>query len=278
MTRLEVSPGFFLNVELAGDGPPIVLLHGFTGSAKGWGNFRTRLERDFTTVAIDIVGHGKSDSPEEIQHYQMPRVAADVVEATRLAGFRRATWLGYSMGGRTALHVAAAHPEAVERLIVIGGSPGLPSRAEREARVAADNELAVRIERFGIAPFVDYWESLALFATQRRLPEAIQRAIREGRLACNPVGLANSLRGMGTGAQPPLFDRLAAMAFPAMLLAGAEDAKFSGIAAEMSASIRDSRVEIVPEAGHAAHLEQPEICARLVRAFIQHHSTEGVAT
>lgn len=278
MTRHEVAPGFSLNVEVDGEGPPIVLLHGFTGSAKGWGEFGRLLASHFTTVAIDIVGHGDSDSPENIDPYRMEQVARDLVEAAKLAGFPRATWLGYSMGGRTALHVAAAHPQAVERLIIIGGSPGLETEAERKARIAADEELADRIERDGIAAFVDYWENLALFATQRRLPQGIQDEVRAGRLRCNPRGLANSLRGMGTGAQAPLFDKLARFNFPVLLLAGAEDAKFSAIAHQMGAAIPGSRVEIIPEAGHAAQLEQPEHCARLVSAFIEHHSIQGVAT
>lgn len=276
MTRFEVGPGFSLNVEVEGAGPPMVLLHGFTGSARGWCEFGRLLAAKFTTIAIDIVGHGDSDSPASIERYRMEQVAHDLVEAARRAGFPRATWLGYSMGGRTALHVAAAHPEAVDRLIVIGGSPGLATQAERTARIAADEELADRIEREGVPAFVDYWENLALFATQRRLPQEIQDEVRAGRLRCNPRGLANSLRGMGTGAQAPLFDQLGGFTFPVLLMAGAEDAKFSGIAREMGAAIPDSHVEIVPEAGHASQLEQPEHCARLVSAFIEHHSTEGV--
>lgn len=276
MTRFEVGPGFSLNVEVEGAGPPMVLLHGFTGSARGWGEFGRLLAGKFTTIAIDIVGHGDSDSPASIERYRMEQVAHDLVEAARRAGFPRATWLGYSMGGRTALHVAAAHPEAVDRLIVIGGSPGLATQAERTARIAADEELADRIEREGVPAFVDYWENLALFATQRRLPREIQDEVRAGRLRCNPRGLANSLRGMGTGAQAPLFDQLGGFTFPVLLMAGAEDAKFSGIAREMGAAILDSHVEIVPEAGHASQLEQPEHCARLVSAFIEHHSTQGV--
>ncbi len=278
MTRFQVAPGFSLNVEVRGQGPALVLLHGFTGAASGWGEFGRLLVHDFTTVALDIVGHGDSDAPAGIDHYRMEQAAHDLAAAAALAGFPRATWLGYSMGGRTALHVAAAHPEAVERLVVIGGSPGLATDAERQARIAADEELADRIEREGVPAFVDDWENLPLFASQRRMPREVQDDVRAGRLRCNPMGLANSLRGMGTGAQPPLFDRLASFSFPTLLLAGAEDAKFSAIAREMAADIPDAETHIIPDAGHAAQLEQPEQCAALVRAFIHHHSTQGVVT
>ena len=277
MTRYEVAPGYSINVEVAGDGPPIVLLHGFTGSAKSWGAFGQLLAERFTTVAMDIAGHGETDSPDELDHYRMDQVAHDLISAARLAGFERAIWLGYSMGGRTALHVADAHPEAVERLVVIGGSPGLATETERASRIAADEELADRIERDGVPAFVDYWENLAMFATQRRLPASIQAEVRRGRLACNAKGLANSLRGMGTGAQAPLFDRLADFEFPVLLMSGAEDVKFKAIAKEMDAAMPDADLEIVPRSGHAAQLEQPEHCARLVRAFVEHHSPQGVA-
>ena len=277
MTRFEVGPGFSLNVEVGGRGPAIVLLHGFSGSARGWGEFGRLLEREFTTVAVDIVGHGSSDSPRAVEHYRMAQVADDLVKAVQLAGFERATWLGYSMGGRAALHIAAAHPEAVESLVVIGGSPGLATHDEREARVAADEALAERIERDGVPAFVDYWESIPLFDSQKRLPRAIQDSVRAGRLACNPQGLANSLRGMGTGAQEPLHERLSIFEFPVLLMAGAEDAKFAEIAREMAAAIQDSRVHIIPEAGHAAQLEQPDACAERVRAFVTQYRGQGVA-
>src|SRR5690349_21293868 len=114
VTRYEVAPGFSLAVEVAGAGPPIVLLHGFTGSARAWGPFRDILNRSATTITVDIVGHGKSDAPADLAHYRMPQAVADIVAAVKAAGSERAAWLGYSMGGRTALHVAAACPEVVE--------------------------------------------------------------------------------------------------------------------------------------------------------------------
>jgi len=117
-----VAHGFSLNVEVSGSGPAIVLLHGFTGSASGWGVFGERLRERLTTVAVDIAGHGQSDKPLGTEHYRMPRVVADIVTAVRMAGFERCAWLGYSMGGRTALQVAAAFPGAVERLMLIGAS------------------------------------------------------------------------------------------------------------------------------------------------------------
>jgi 2-succinyl-6-hydroxy-2,4-cyclohexadiene-1-carboxylate synthase len=257
-----------LNVEVLGSGPPIVLLHGFTGSATGWGVFGERLRECFTTVAVDIAGHGRSDKPQEIEHYRMPRVVADIVTAVKMAGFERCAWLGYSMGGRTALHVAAAFPGAVERLILIGASAGIADAEGRAARVADDERLAQRILDEGVTAFVDYWESIPLFASQRSLPEETRAAIRAGRLKCDATGLANSLRGMGTGAQEPLHERLSELAMPILAMAGELDTRYTELAHELAGAMPCCRSAVVPNAGHAAHIENPEWCAEQAIAFV----------
>lgn len=268
MPRYEVAPGFSLNVEVSGSGPPIVFLHGFTGSATGWGVFGERLRERLTTVAVDIAGHGRSDKPQELDHYRMPRVVADIVTAVTMAGFERCAWLGYSMGGRTALHVATAFPGAVERLMLIGASAGIADAEGRAARVADAERLAQRILDECLTAFVDYWESIPLFASQRNLPEETRAAIRTGRLGCNPTGLANSLRGMGTGAQEPLHERLSELAMPVLAMAGELDTRYTELAHELAAAISCGRSAIAPNAGHAAHLENPEWCAAQATAFV----------
>lgn len=273
MPRHEVAPGFSLNVEVAGDGPAIVLLHGFTGSASSWGSFRDLLQERCTVVAVDIAGHGDSDKPRDLEHYRMPQVVADIVQAVALAGFARCAWLGYSMGGRTALHVAAAFPRSVERLALIGASAGIADAQSRAERVAADERLAQRILDEGIPAFVDYWEAIPLFASQRDLPEAIRTAIRQGRLACDPIGLANSLRGMGTGAQEPLHERLRTLTMPVLAMAGALDTRYVTIARKLAEGIPSGQHAMVPGAGHAAHIENAEWCAERVYEFVMR--TEG---
>lgn len=268
MPRLEVAPGFFINVEVAGAGPAIVLLHGFTGSAAGWGRFGGLLRERLTTVAVDIVGHGQSDKPVALDHYRMPRAVADIVRSVQLAGFESSAWLGYSMGGRTALHVAAAFPAAVERLVLIGASAGIAEAEGRAARVADDERLAGRIIDEGVPAFVDHWESIPLFESQRGLPEELRQEIRTGRLACDPAGLANSLRGMGTGAQEPLLGRLGEFTMPVLAMAGELDTRYVSTARELAGGMPLGRAAVVPAAGHAAHIENPEWCAEEVIAFV----------
>lgn len=275
MNRIPVAPGFYLNVEVAGSGPPLVLLHGFTGSAASWATFIESLGGRFTTVAIDIVGHGHSDKPAALDHYRMRQVAADLVYAAGRAGFPRAHWLGYSMGGRTALAVAAYHPGSVDRLVLIGASPGLATEEERAARRNSDEAIAQHIETDGVPAFVRYWERIPLFATHARLPAEVQERIRAGRLANDPVGLVNSLRGMGTGSQEALFDRLPSMNLPTLLLAGEEDTKYLAIGQEMAGAMPAARFVAVPGAGHAAQIENPAFCAAEVIAFLAGAASHG---
>ncbi|MBI2765769.1 MAG: 2-succinyl-6-hydroxy-2,4-cyclohexadiene-1-carboxylate synthase [Chloroflexi bacterium] len=267
MTRVELGGGFGLNVEAGGSGAPVVMLHGFTGSARSWGEFGRLVAERHTVVAVDIAGHGASDAPAELEHYRMEQAAEDIVTAVAQLGFARAVWVGYSMGGRTALQIAARSPEAVTKLVLIGGSAGLDCVEDRLARRAADDALAARIERDGVPAFVDYWESIPLFATQRALAPEVRAAIRGGRLANSARGLANSLRGMGTGAQEPLQRRLGSLTMPALVLAGELDSKFVAIGRELAAAIPNARFMAIRGAGHAAHLEQPAACAEAVLTF-----------
>lgn len=272
-----------LNVEKAGDGPPLLLLHGFTGSAAGWGPLAAAWAPFFTTLSVDLPGHGRSASPAEVAAYTMAATVADLVAVLDRKGIPRAHVLGYSMGGRVALALAVAHPERIGALVLESASPGLADAGERAARVAADAALAERIEREGVPAFVDYWGNLPLWAGQARLSADARAALRAGRLQNNPVGLANSLRGLGTGSQSPLWDRLGDLACPTLLVAGYDDAKFSDLARRMAEAIPNNELLLAHNAGHAVHLEQPAVFARLVRDFLLQHNdlieqAEGVLT
>jgi 2-succinyl-6-hydroxy-2,4-cyclohexadiene-1-carboxylate synthase len=144
--------------------------------------------------------------------------------------------------------------------------------AERDARVRSDHALAATIERDGIEPFVNRWEALPIFATQARLPPGERQRLRRQRLANDPDGLANSLRGLSVGVQKPLGDDLAGIDAPVLLIVGAQDEKYRIFAQRMAARLSHARVETVSEAGHAVHLEQPAIFARTVRCFLEEHA------
>lgn len=265
--RIMVN-GVRLNVEISGSGPPLLLLHGFTGSVATWKPFR-HAWRGFTLIAVDLLGHGRSDSPDAWQRYSADHCVADLLAVLDALAVQRTSVLGYSMGGRIALHLAVAAPERVWALVLEGSSPGIEDARERAARRESDWALAEAVERDGVMAFVDRWQELPLFASQARLPEAARHSLRRQRLRNNPIGLANSLRGMGVGVQQPLWADLPKLAAPTLLLVGAEDHKYRCLAHRMATLMPNARAVVVPGAGHAVHLEQPETFASEVEGFLR---------
>ncbi len=267
MTRVAVN-GVQLNVEQRGEGPALLLLHGFTGSGATW---TPHLEawRGFTTMAVDLLGHGESDRPRDPTRYRMERCVDDLTALLDRLGIRRAAVLGYSMGGRVALRLALHAPERLWALVLESASPGIEDAAEREERVRSDAALVGEIERDGVGAFIDRWQALPLFASQERAPASARQELRRQRLRNDPLGLANSLRGMGAGAQQPVFDRLGEIRTPALLLAGALDEKYCAFARRVTSALPCARLQIVPEAGHAVHLEQPQAFAGAVGEFLE---------
>ncbi|AQQ52742.1 2-succinyl-6-hydroxy-2,4-cyclohexadiene-1-carboxylate synthase [Planococcus lenghuensis] len=241
----------------------LVLLHGFTGSTHTWHSAIPYL-LDYRIVLIDLLGHGRTMSPEHQARYRMAYQLQDLKELFRQLQLDEFVLAGYSMGGRTALAYACTYPAGIRRLILESASPGLRTESERHLRREQDQKLAERIERDGIIEFISFWENLPMFETQRNLPSAIRQAVREERLNQHPSGLAGSLYGMGTGAQAPYWDQLEQLACPVLLLTGTDDNKFTAIAREMKEQI--SRVtHIEMEAGHAIHVEKPEEFATIIR-------------
>lgn len=260
--------GIELSVEQAGSGPPLLLLHGFTGSAANWSEHARVFAASFTTYAIDLIGHGRSESPPDPQRYRVERCVDDLTVLLDRLGIETTGLLGYSMGGRVALRLALAVPARIRALVLESTSPGIVDAAERAARVRSDEALADAIERDGLEAFVDRWENLPLFASQRGLPLDVQQRHRVQRLRNNPLGLANSLRGMGAGAMEPVWNRLGTLRMPASLLVGELDENYVRLAHEMGQSMPNARVIVVPGAGHAVHLEAPEWYDRTISMWL----------
>jgi 2-succinyl-6-hydroxy-2,4-cyclohexadiene-1-carboxylate synthase len=264
---IEVE-GVRLHVESAGVGPDVVLLHGFTGSTQSMREVAAALAGHFRTLSVDLVGHGRSDAPDDPEAYALPRCARQVAGVLERLAPRGAHLLGYSMGGRVALALCAAQPERVKSALLVGASAGIADAEARAERRRRDAALAERIEREGVPAFVDAWMAQPLFESQRRrLSAAELAAARAQRLDNRAAGLANSLRAMGSGAQEPLHDRLATLHTPVCLITGAEDARFRAIAADLAGRIPAAQVQEIPEAGHAAHLENPRALLRAARRF-----------
>lgn len=267
--RVPVEEGLALRVHERGAGPPLLLLHGFTGSVEAWGEpLLAALACGHRVLAVDLHGHGRSDAPADPARLTVERVVDDLARVLEALDAPRATWVGYSMGGRVALAAAALRPGRVDRLVLESASPGLASAEERRQRREDDEARARDLEEGGIEAFVERWMALPLFATQRSLPRPVREAERRRRLGNRPGALAASLRGMGTGSQPSFWEALPSVRAPALLLTGAEDAKFRGLADAMAASLPDARRRDVAGAGHAVHLEAPDAWIEAVRGFL----------
>jgi len=219
-------------------------------------------------LAPDLLGHGSSPHPSEWTRYEMARAAADLSLLLDASCSEAVHLAGYSMGGRLALFFALNYPARVRTLCLVSASPGIAAAIEREERSDSDNALADQIERDGTAAFVDYWETLPMWESQQRSLSVGQRGqLRAQRLRNRPDGLANSLRGMGTGAQPVLLDELPFLDVPTLLIVGAEDGKFVAVNRQMAQRIPEVQEVVVPGAGHAVQLERPKEFARAALKF-----------
>lgn len=251
-----------------GAGPPLLLLHGFTGSADEWAELTLALAGLREVIAVDLLGHGRSSAPADPMAYTMERCVAALLGLMDALGIARADVLGYSMGGRVALQLAAAAPGRLGRLILESASPGIEDEVERAARAASDDALADRIEARGLEWFVEHWASIPLFASQASLPAAERAALRERRLRGSTTGYANSLRGMGAGRQSSLWARLPRVGMPVLLVSGEIDIKYVAINERMAGLLPDARHIVVAGAGHTVHLERRQAFAQLVVGFL----------
>jgi 2-succinyl-6-hydroxy-2,4-cyclohexadiene-1-carboxylate synthase len=266
--RARVDVGA-LHVEARGEGAPLLLLHGFTGSTATWRPLVPMFGTCRRLIAVDLLGHGGSPSPPDPAAYAVEREVERIVGALDGLGVGRTDVLGYSMGGRVALQLALAHPGRIGRLVLESASPGIADPAERAARVRADAALAELLEREGIVAFVDRWERVPLFASQARLPEERRAALRADRLRRDPTGLANSLRGAGQGVAPPVRERLGELTMPTLLIVGQLDERYVALGRQMAERIPNAELVVVPEAGHAIHLEQPGAFETAVSGFLR---------
>ncbi|KON86640.1 esterase [Sporosarcina globispora] len=263
-----VINGVRYHVDTWGKGFPLLLLHGFTGNSEGWKEFDPFWKDHSKTIALDIIGHGKTESPSDIGHYQIEESAAVINSLLEKMGIWKIDILGYSMGGRLALTFAVNYPEKVRTLILESSSPGLKTEEERHERRLQDAKLADRIRQEGLGNFIDYWESIPLFENQKSLPDKIRTRIRTQRLANSIDGLANSLVGMGTGSQPSWWEELAHLEMPVLLITGDLDHKFCRIAKEMSKILPNVQWKSIEDTGHAIHVEKPELFGTIVSGFL----------
>ena len=230
------------------------LVHGFTLTPQTWSGVEARLPPDWDVQSLAV--------PDGL----------DFVATADALGHRGGigTWVGYSMGARLCLRLALDHPERVDRLVLISGTAGIPSAADRVTRRAADAELAHEIEREGHAPFLARWLEQRLFETLPR-----EAAMLDERIKANTASrLVHQLRALGVGSQQPLWERLPSLEMPVLLVAGQWDRAYTDLAQQMATAIgANAECAVVEKAGHALQLERPDELAHVLTTWL-----EGPAT
>lgn len=255
--------GVRYHIEVSGSGPPLLLLHGFTGTHATWRRLQERLSDSFTVYAPDLLGHGHTDVPV----VDRMRMTEQVKDLEALLATRPEQWLvvGYSMGGRIALTLSFS--SRVLHTVAVSSTPGIMSAAERKARRLKDRQLADQLREEGLARFIERWERIPLFASHGTLPREVRQALRTERMSHQAEGLARSLLAIGTGSMPPLKnlpgDRIS-------WVVGENDGKFRAIATGIS-----SDVHIISGAGHAPHVDQPEKFDTMIEQLLLTHMGES---
>ena len=212
------------------------------------------MKAEYTSQCLDAPGHGTNLDGER----SLPQCADDIA-----AVVQPGILVGYSMGARMALHVALQHPKMVSQLVLISGTPGLSTEAERTARRNSDNDLADRIEQIGTSAFIDEWLALPIFAG---LTDSTNQ--KDSRLRNSAKGLADSLRFAGTGTQESQWSHLHKLSMPVHLIVGETDAKFTAIANDMQPLLQSGHVTVVPKVGHTVHLENPTVVGKLLDSIV----------
>lgn len=224
----------------------LVLVHGFTQTARSWDPVVAELPPGTDAVALDV--------PDGLD------VAATAAHLGATGG--QGTWVGYSMGGRLCLRIALDQPRLVERLVLVSATPGIADPTERRNRREADQALARQVEGEGVDAFLARWLGHAMFATLDR-----EAAGLEERRTNSVARLAHQLRVLGQGAMEPLWDRLGELRMPVTLYTGALDERYVAIAAEMQRRVvTSSTLQVLGGAGHAMHLEDPAFFAHVLAA------------
>lgn len=236
----------------------LVFLHGFTQTHHHWHAaahaIAARLDGTPRLTFVDLPGHGLSAAD---------RTAIDDAGAPLATLAGAGTYVGYSMGGRFALVAALARPDLVERLVLIGATPGIADAAERQARRDADAALAGRLEAGGVEAFVDQWLALPMFAGLPPDP-----AGRGHRVRNTVAGLAHSLRECGTGSQAPRWDALGSLTAPVLLITGERDGTFTDVARRMHDLLPNAEHTVIAGAGHATHTERPDATTAAIATWL----------
>ena len=244
----------------------IVALHGFTGSGADFDATRCLLQKNTEWHAPDLPGHGKNADLRDCNLAKTLDLLTVYLEERKL---HRPALLGYSMGGRIALHWALRKPELFSKLILVSASPGLASEKDRHHRRIADACWIQKLREEPRDAWIRSWTSQNVLKTQQHAPTEVLAPIRQRQIQADAEGWIAAMEGLGNGVLPSLWDVLAQMPLHVDLVAGASDEKFKSINTEMAKLLPSYSQTVIPDCGHSPHIENPERFATTLRECIE---------
>ena len=250
----------------------IFALHGFTGRGCDFHPIA-----DFIGGAWhcpDLPGHGPNPlldcSPQASIKFIEDEISRCISPSTKSLKIL----LGYSMGARAAMQHVFTNPAAWDALVLVSPQPGIEDNFKLLARQASDAILIEKIMRDGVPKFIEFWQQKALIQSQKKMPSQWRTVMLAAREEHTKRGLAMSLRQFGQGRCPNLWPRLKDLKLPTLLITGEEDTKYTKIAQNFASKVclgyESTRFQraIIKGAGHAPHLEFPEMTAKIIKDFI----------
>lgn len=249
--------------------PAVVFLHGFLGSYDDWQEVIAPIESSYDLVCFDLPGHGKSEAVDQ-SLFQFDNCCDAIADALADLKITNCSLVGYSMGGRIGLQCVLKFPRMFRAVVLVGAHPGIESESARLSRLAQDEQLAERLMTMPLKRFVDEWYQQPLFDSLRE--STAYRDLPTRRASGDRDSLARALARFSVGRQMPLWEELAKMTMPLCYIAGESDTKYTAIGRRVADLCPHGKLYIIPHAGHAAHIEEPEEMSRVIAAFVEPHT------
>ncbi|MBK7104367.1 MAG: 2-succinyl-6-hydroxy-2,4-cyclohexadiene-1-carboxylate synthase [Ignavibacteriae bacterium] len=247
---------------------PIIFLHGFTGNINDWKFLENKIPQNYSPIFIDLIGHGKTSSPGNAKFYSSKSQVAFLKKIIDELDLTKIIICGYSMGGRLALDFAFEFPKNIIALILESTSFGIEDEIERKERLANDFKLSEQIKNSTIEEFINYWFSLPLFQSLKKLPKDGIEKSKISRAQNSKTGLRNSLIGFSTGKMKNYFQLGNNFTLNILLITGQLDKKFTQIGKSILPNLLNGKLEVINDAGHNTHLEKPEEFLKLINTFL----------
>ena len=241
--------GVKIYYEDAGEGPPVLLSHGYSATSQMWEAQVAALKSDYRVVTWDMRGHGRTDSPEDASAYSEDATVLDMRAILEECGISRAVVGGLSLGGYMSLGFYCRYPEVVSALMLFDTGPGYRND---EARDQWNDSAEVRAKQFEAKGLDALGSSDEVRASTHT----------------SPAGLAGAARGMLAQCDSHVMEILPEITVPTLVLVGADDKPFIGATDYMERKIAGAKKVVLADAGHAANLHQPEAFNDAVSEFL----------